>query len=84
MIDLDDTSNCPVDTECSVCGARRRTLRVRTADSMMGVHCLTTCDPCSELGSLSAVSPVEAVRRVLDHCEHLGITVDEMAEAMLA
>jgi hypothetical protein len=51
--------------------------------SQVGVMCLTMCDACQVFGPPS-MSLAQAVRRVMDHCEHLGVTVDEMAAALEA
>lgn len=82
MIDLDDTTGCPRDDTCSGCGTSRPLL-VTTAETPVGVHCVTVCPSCAQLG-LSGTAPgwAGAVRLALDHCAHLGITADDMAEAM--
>jgi hypothetical protein len=106
LVDVDDTTGCPILGECELCirlwgsrrgqglvlpgrgrdgrcrGAPRRhegDLYVVTADSgMAGVLCLTLCGECCTR-PLPAFGVLDAVTRVLEHCEHLGIDVDQMA-----
>jgi hypothetical protein len=48
----------------------------------LGVACLTLCPRCAGSGVVPPVSVGTAIRLTTQHCGHLGITVDEMAEAM--
>jgi hypothetical protein len=80
--DLDDTSRCPVGVRCESCGTEHGSLEVETARSQLGVMCLTLCRRCAAFDDLMPVSVGTAVRLVGQHCEHLGIDVDTMAEAM--
>jgi hypothetical protein len=77
-VDLGDTSNCPTAEVCAVCRNPVPDRRVWTADSQVGVMCLTLCDACQILGPPRMGIP-DAVRAVMRHCEHLGVTIDEMA-----
>lgn len=80
-LDLDDTTSCPVAVECGVCGAPDD-LAVATAETPVGVLCVTLCGPCADVGTLPALpSWSAAVLAVGDHCEHLGVDVDEAADA---
>lgn len=45
MLDLDDTSRCPVGPECETCG-RLDELAVSTAETPEGMLCTTLCDVC--------------------------------------
>jgi hypothetical protein len=83
MIDLDDTSRCPLGHRCEACGAERDDLAVCTAVmDRLGVACLTLCPRCAGSDVVPPVSVGTAVRLTLQHCIHLGITVDDMAELL--
>ena len=83
MIDLDDTSRCPLGVRCESCGAESADLAVVTvALDVLGVACLTMCPRCAGSGVAPPVSVDTAVRLVAERCGHLGITVDEMAAAL--
>ncbi len=79
MVYLDDTSRCPVGPGCESCGHLDE-LVVSTADTPVGVLCMTLCETCELAGMLPVFSPAEESARVLEHGEHLGIDVDQMAE----
>lgn len=82
-INLDDTSRCPRGHRCESCGVERDDLAVCTAAlGPLGVACLTLCPRCAGSDVAPPVSVGTAVRLVGQHCVHLGITVDDMAEAM--
>jgi hypothetical protein len=85
--ELDDTTRCPIGEACRWCGADTK-LVVSTFDTPSGVLCDTLCRTCRSQGRMSEgtwrMSPAEAVLGVLDHCEHLGIDLDEMAAARQA
>jgi hypothetical protein len=82
-IDLDDTSRCPLGHRCESCGAERDDLAVCTAVmDRLGVACLTLCPRCAGSEVVPPVSVGTAVRLTMQHCLHLGITVDDMAAAM--
>jgi hypothetical protein len=82
-VDLDDTSGCPIGVRCESCGVEAPGLTVQTAElSRLGIACLTLCPRCSSSGVTPPVSVGTAVRLVAQHCQHLGITVDDMAEVM--
>ncbi|MBC3191669.1 hypothetical protein H7X46_11415 [Pseudonocardia sp. C8] len=51
-------------------------------DTPVGVLCATLCGTCAETEHLPAFgSWMAAVAAVIEHCEHLGVTVDEAAAA---
>ena len=79
--DLDDTTRCPAATWCESCN-RTGDLYVVTADSGMGgVLCMTLCGECCER-PLPQFGVLEAATRVAEHCEHLGIDLDQMADSV--
>lgn len=82
--DLHDTRGCPVGEVCESCGARGRKLAAATATAAAagGVLCLTLCGPCALAGQTPRLTPLAAARFVAAHCGHLGVTVDDAAEAM--
>lgn len=83
-LDLDDTRGCPLAAGCETCGAVDD-LALGTAETAVGVFCLTLCGSCAEAGDLpSSPSWTAVVARVIEHCEHLGVTVDEAAAARRA
>jgi hypothetical protein len=45
----------------------------------IGVACLTMCPRCAGSEVVPPVSVGTAVRLVAQHCEHLGVDLDEMA-----
>jgi hypothetical protein len=82
-VNLDDTSRCPLGVRCECCGVERGDLRVCTTElDRIGVACLTMGPRCAGSDVAPPVSVGTAVRLVAQHCEHLGITVDEMAAAL--
>jgi hypothetical protein len=58
MVNLDDTSRCPVGPECEGCG-RLEELAVLTGDTPVGVLCMTLCDSCE----IAGVLPIFTQRR---------------------
>jgi hypothetical protein len=82
-VDLDDTTYCPVGVRCESCGVERDDLAVSTAAlGRLGVACLTLCPRCAGSAVVPPVAVGTAIRLTAQHCEHLGITVDEMAAAL--
>jgi hypothetical protein len=71
MVNLDDTSRCPVGPECEGCG-RLEELAVLTGDTPVGVLCMTLCDSCEVGGVLPIFSPAEEATRVREHGAHVG------------
>ena len=82
MIDLDDTTRCPLGHRCEACGTEHAQMEVRTARTPLGVLCVTLCPRCAGSGMAPPVAVGTAVRLVCQHAEHLGIDVDQMAEAI--
>ncbi|HEX8200627.1 MAG TPA: hypothetical protein VF590_09075 [Isosphaeraceae bacterium] len=80
-VDLDDTTNCPIADACEGCGSTHD-LRVVTAETMVGVYCLTLCAADRVRPTPNSTSAPQAVHRSLEHCGHLGIDADQMAAAM--
>jgi hypothetical protein len=82
--DLDDVLRCPLALGCEHCG-RAGGCRVVTLATSVGVYCATLCERCAvPSANLAApkLAPAAAVRRVGEHCEHLGITADQMADIL--
>lgn len=78
-----NTARCPLDSSCISCRGVAD-LQVRTIESPIGVFCVTLCAFCVQEDELPRFSAVSAVHASLEHCEHLGIDVDQMAAAMEA
>jgi len=82
-INLDDVSRRPLGVRCESCGREGDDLAVCTVElGPLGVACLTMCPRCAGANVVPPVSVGTAVRLVMQHCEHLGITVDDMAELL--
>jgi hypothetical protein len=81
-VDLDDTTGCPTAERCEICGSDWD-IATATAGTRVGVFCLRTCAPCVEKPLPSIRSWLQASERVAQHCDHLGISLDDMA-ALLA
>ncbi len=78
-VDLDATGACPLAARCENCG-RTEHLAVATAATPVGVNCLTLCAACADAGEAPEPGGVpRAVKRVLEHCGHLGVDIDQMA-----
>jgi hypothetical protein len=77
-VDLDDLTHCPQADRCAGCGGPGD-LAVATAETVLGVLCLTVCAHCAEAARLPRLSCGQAADRVAVHCGHLAITVDDMA-----
>ena len=77
MVNLDDTSRCPVGPACENCGRTDR-LAVSTADTPAGVLCMTVCDACELIAVHPILSPAEEAARVLAHGQHVGVEVNPM------
>ena len=71
MVNLDDTSRCPVGPECESCGGTDE-LAVSTADTPAGVICMTVCDACELIAVHPVLSPAEEATRVREHGAHVG------------
>lgn len=82
MSRLDDTSRCPQGKRCECCGCEED-LAIATAESQIGVHCVTVCEACEDR-PLPRLNVNQTADRVLRHCEHTGLTLDDMATLMKA
>jgi hypothetical protein len=71
VMNLDDTSRCPVGPECEGCG-RLDELAVSTADTSVGLLCVTLCDACEAVEVLPVFSPAEEAARIREHGAHAG------------
>jgi len=79
MPNLDSTTHCPLAEACDTCGGTDH-LAVNTAETPTGgIFCLTLCETCEATNRVRNRSAVEAYGAVADHCEHLGIDLDQMA-----
>lgn len=83
-VGLDNTDDCPLGHRCECCGTACEKLTVTTATTSHGVLCLTTCPRCARSTHTPPGAVSTAARLVGQHCQHLGITLDEMAAAMEA
>lgn len=81
-VDVYDTERCPLGVRCESCGVEGNDLAVATAETVLGVLCLTLCERCASSDVAPPVSIGTAVRLVGQHCAHLGIDVDQMAAAL--
>lgn len=87
LVDLDDTGRCPTDSACAGCGVPAGEgvgggLVVVTAGTGVGVVCLSLCPACCEAGRVPRMAVVTAALAAVEHCEHLGIDLDQMAAVM--
>lgn len=81
--DLDSTANCPTGFRCESCGIESSDLAVGTAQfGRLGIACLTLCGDCGSSGVVPPVAVSTAVRLVGQHCGHLGIDFDTMADVI--
>lgn len=80
--DVHDTERCPLGVRCESCGVEGDNLAVATAETALGVLCLTLCRRCAGAAMAPPVSVGTAMRLVGQHCAHLGIDVDQMAAAL--
>ena len=62
---------------CAVCGSTER-LRAATYDGEVGVYCRTVCANCIVGGQRPQLSPGSENLAIVAHCDHLGISTDEM------
>jgi hypothetical protein len=78
---LDDIGQCPEAELCEGCGADEA-LDVVTVSSPVGVFCVTLCGDCRRRDRTPSLSAPAAVRAVLEHCGHLGISADAMEKIL--
>jgi hypothetical protein len=81
---LGPSPRCSRADRCEACGGTRG-LEVATSQTPVGVFCATICDPCVDAGNPPPVrSWGQACERVADHCQHLGLGLDQMADLLEA
>jgi hypothetical protein len=78
QVNPDDTSRCPTGLWCDGCGAADDDVAVGSAETDLGIFCITLCTDCAEGGNLPVLPLMHALRRVHDHARHLGCTVDDL------
>lgn len=81
--DVFETSRCPVGHRCECCGDVADGLAAVTAITPLGVLCVTACPRCGDSDMAPPVSIGTAAKLVAQHAEHLGITADEMRDALV-
>lgn len=80
-VDVDDVSACPLAARCEACGAAAD-LDAATVGTPVGVYCATLCGPCFDKGrGPRRLGWGATTERVLAHCGHLGIDVEQMTAA---
>jgi hypothetical protein len=82
VIDLDRTDRCPRGPRCEACGVETDDVAVETVDVRLGVACMSLCERCAASDVVPPITVSTAARFVMQHCQHLNITADEMAAAM--
>jgi hypothetical protein len=76
---LGPVARCPLAARCEACG-NDQDLDVATYQTPVGVFCATVCWPCVDAGNPPPIrSWGQACERVGEHCQHLGIDLDQMA-----
>lgn len=80
--DVFSTVSCPVGFRCESCGDAAENLVAATAETPLGVLCLTVCERCGNADMAPPVAVLTAVKLVAQHCEHVGCDMDEMAAAL--
>jgi hypothetical protein len=82
-LNLHDSSRCPLEQSCVVCGSTVglavATYHVQVV-VLSGVMCVTACE--NHARALPPMSVLTMANRVANHCEHIGIALGRMA-AML-
>jgi hypothetical protein len=81
---LGPVARCPLAAGCEVCGGGREP-EVATYQTPVGVLCATVCRACVAAGNPPPIrSWGQACVRVGEHCQHLGIDLDQMAALLQA
>jgi hypothetical protein len=81
---LSPTVGCSLGGRCEACGGGQR-LKLTTYQTPVGVLCATVCGRCVAAGNPPPVcSWGQACQRVGEHCQHLGIDLDQMAALLQA
>jgi hypothetical protein len=79
---LYDTTHCPRVGICESCGTEIDVSTV-VVECEIGPYCLRLCQHCDQVESIPQLGTwIAASDRIIRHCEHLGITVQQM-EAIL-
>jgi hypothetical protein len=78
-VDLDDMSGCPNHGPCAVCGTEEDVVTSTFETRWAGVFCLRVCTDCLDTGADVRLDVPGLYERICEHCEHLGISGDEMA-----
>jgi hypothetical protein len=81
---LGPSPGCSQARRCEVCGGTLG-LEVATYQMLVGVFCATVCWWCLRVGNAPPVrSWAQACERIADHCQHLGLDLDQMADLLEA
>jgi hypothetical protein len=81
---LGPSAACPRAGRCEACGTTHA-LEVATYQTPVGVFCATVCWRCLSTGMAPPVrSWGQECERVGDHCQHLGLDLDQMADVLEA
>lgn len=81
---LDNTSGCgQPGPRCECCGDLGD-IRIITAATPLGVLCLSACPRCAAADTAPPITVHTAARFVRQHAAHLGIDLDQMADALAA
>ena len=78
---MDDTSDCPRRECCEICSGTADAATV-TIQHPGGICCISVCEACEVQDRPIAFGIHDAFERVLEHCGHLGIDLDEMQDAI--
>jgi hypothetical protein len=79
---LGPSPGCSPAGRCEACGTPCG-LEVATYQTVVGVFCATVCWRCLRVGNPPPVrSWGQACDRVADHCQHLGLDLDQMADLL--
>ena len=83
---LAPSPDCPLAGRCQACGGvGGRDLEVATYQTPVGVFCATVCGRCVDAGKAPPVRAWgQACELVCQHCGHLGIDLDQMADILQA
>jgi hypothetical protein len=81
VIDLRWSRHCPRREQCSACGSGGD-LGTETVEASDGIFCVTLCDSCSDYADLIDWSDIRD--RVVEHCGHVGVSIEEMAVLLSA
>jgi hypothetical protein len=82
VTNLNDFTNCPLLADCAGC-ASDRDLILAIVGTPAGVFCMTLCLRCAHSNHMPPVEARAAEALAALHCQHLGITPDEMRAEMI-